>query len=199
MALNNGNVFIDDEGGSSTSSSCKYATLTDKCLGSPQDLSLNTSASMTPHGVSRPSDAAPSAVSSAPASSSTTSSSTKANKSSASTQRHSSSKNSSSQQHPAASSPSSVSSVSSGSQSDPQSPGHDGTSGSKNANAPQIYPWMKRVHLGQSKYRRLLVYTRLLDSVVRNARYVHTCYLMLFVYRDVNVIKFICVARSFPK
>ncbi|XP_057375225.1 homeotic protein Sex combs reduced-like [Daphnia carinata] len=47
-----------------------------------------------------------------------------------------------------ASSPSSVSSVSSG-DSDPHSPGqHDGDS--KNPNAPQIYPWMKRVHLGQN-------------------------------------------------
>ena len=140
-------------GGSSTPSSCKYATLSEKGLGSPQDLSLTTSSSMTPHGVAVAAVTTPSSTPST-----RHESSGKSNKSSNS-HRHSSSKSSNHQSVVAAPSPSSVSSVSSGSQSDPQSPGgHGDESNSKNANAPQIYPWMKRVHLGQSKSIKMHLY-----------------------------------------
>lgn len=123
-------------GGSSTPSSCKYAVVPDKCLGSPQDLSLtHLTAAGPPIPTSVPT-----------ASSSSSSAPGKHDKSSSkqSQQRH----HHSNKTAVAASSPSSVSSVSSGS-SDPQSPGGQGDG--KNPNAPQIYPWMKRVHLGQSK------------------------------------------------
>jgi len=100
---------------------------------------------MTPHGVAAVTVTTPSSTPSTRHESSGKSKSS-------SSHRHSSSKSSNHQSVVAASSPSSVSSVSSGSQSDPHSPGaHGDESNSKNANAPQIYPWMKRVHLGQSK------------------------------------------------
>jgi len=124
------------KGGSSTPSSCKYAVLPDKCLGSPQDLSLThlTTASAPP-------------LPSIPAASASSASSNKHH-----SEKSGSSNNKRHHHHKttaaAASSPSSVSSVSSGS-SDPASPG--GAADGKNPNAPQIYPWMKRVHLGQSK------------------------------------------------
>ena len=107
----------------------------EKCLGSPQDLSL------APH-VQTPSAAQTSANPSA----------SKSSKSGG--QRHSSSSQtnsaSKSTANAVASSPSSVSSVSSGEGSGDQSPTHDGSASGKGG-APQIYPWMKRVHLGQSK------------------------------------------------
>ena len=147
-SINEINCISSYLGGSSTPSSCKYATLSEKGLGSPQDLSLTTSSSMTPHGAAAVPVTTPSSTPST-----RHESSGKSNKASnSSSHRHSSSKSSNHQSVVAASSPSSVSSVSSGSQSDPHSPGpHGDESNSKNANAPQIYPWMKRVHLGQSK------------------------------------------------
>lgn len=152
-------------GGASTPSSCKYAGGPEKCLGSPQDLSL-TASSMTHHQSSQNSgEPSASATSSSVASLSISNASSRhesMGKSSKSGQslrnlgpaNSSSSKHASNQSQSAAvaSSPSSVSSVSSGSQSDAHSPGqNDNGSNSKNSNAPQIYPWMKRVHLGQSK------------------------------------------------
>ena len=132
------NFFLTFQGGSSTPSSCKYAVVPDKCLGSPQDLSLTHLTAAGP----------PVLTSAAVPTASSSSSGKHEHKSGGSGK----SSHHQQQRHKAAavgaSSPSSVSSVSSGS-SDPQSPGGQGDG--KNPNAPQIYPWMKRVHLGQSK------------------------------------------------
>lgn len=129
-------------GSGTTPSSCKYAVVPDnKCLGSPQDLSLTNS---TPTNalahLTAAQNSLPGASSGAPSKAHDGKSGKQSNG-----QRHHSAKSA-----PGASSPSSPSSVSSGS-SEPQSPGGQSEGSSKNANAPQIYPWMKRVHLGQSK------------------------------------------------
>ena len=168
--MNEWNYFA---GGASTPSSCKYAVLPEKCIGSPQDLSLTTTSHLT---------AAQNSLAGAVSSASVTATANGPSASSASSNKHlhdMSSKSSKSSQHRnhsssshhtghhggknsstasavaaaaaaalAVSSPSSVSSMSSGS-SEPNSPGDP--DGGKNPNAPQIYPWMKRVHLGQSK------------------------------------------------
>lgn len=155
-----------------TPSSCKYAGVPDiKGLGSPQDLSLTTSSSsssaLSHLAAAQNSLAGPPSTATVPVASSSSSSTSvtpsskhhhdssgKSSKGQQQSQQrnnhhhHSSNKNAT--VAVGASSPSSVSSVSSGS-SDPHSPGqHDGDS--KNPNAPQIYPWMKRVHLGQSEW-----------------------------------------------
>ena len=149
-----------------TPSSCKYAGVPDtKCLGSPQDLSLTTTSStsnaLTHLAAVQNSLAGPPSTATVPVASSSSSSTSitpsskhhhdgsgkSSKQQSQQRNHHHHNKNATVAAGP--SSPSSVSSVSSGS-SDPHSPGqHDGDS--KNPNAPQIYPWMKRVHLGQSK------------------------------------------------
>lgn len=138
-------------------------------MGSPQDLSLTTSSSSS-NALSHlaaaqnslagpPSTAVVPVASSSSSSTSVTPSSKHHHDVSGKSSKQQSQQRNNHHHHsknatvvaPGASSPSSVSSVSSG-DSDPHSPGqHDGDS--KNPNAPQIYPWMKRVHLGQSKSR----------------------------------------------
>lgn len=139
--LNNNNTSVTNL--SNATASCKYA-----------DTALSTSASTT-NGISSPQDlttsSQPARSTSSPLSKNTSQSSTSVRSSASSAISPSAAGGQNSTSGAASQSSSSPASSTSSSSSNPGN--NNSTSGKSagNGNPPQIYPWMKRVHLGQSK------------------------------------------------